>query len=63
MSNLMEEWREETENGVKYIVQIKKFAKKMKTFKTGEKIESKKFAIGGASFMINDEDLSCWKQI
>ena len=38
--------------GIKYIIDVKKFDKKVKTFRTGESIRSKKFKVGGSTFSI-----------
>ena len=53
MASLAGEWQLKTsENSIKYIIDIKKFDKKVKTFRTGESIKSKKFKVGGSTFSI-----------
>ena len=53
MSSLAGEWQLKTsENSIKYIIDIKKFDKKVKTFRTEESICSKKFKVGGSTFGI-----------
>ena len=50
MASLAAEWQLKTsENSIKYIIDIKKFDKKVKTFRTGESIRLKKFKVGGST--------------
>ena len=54
MTSLIEEWQLKTgENSIKYIIDIEKFDKKVKTFRTGKSICSKKFKVGGSTFSIS----------
>ena len=53
MSSLTEEWQLKTHNGIKYIVDIKNFKKKMKSLKPGCSIYSKEFHVQESRFLID----------
>ena len=53
MSVLTEEWILKTkDNCVKYIMDIRNFDKKVRTYRTGREIHSKHFKIGTATFQV-----------
>ena len=53
MSGLTDEWQLKTgKNCIKYIIDIDKFDKKIKTFRPGREIHSKNFKIGRSTFCI-----------
>ena len=54
MSGLTDEWQLKTgKNCIKYIIDIDKFDKKIKTFRPGREIHSKNFKIGRSTFGID----------
>eukprot|EP00091_Calanus_sinicus_P013634 TRINITY_DN30232_c0_g1_i1.p1 TRINITY_DN30232_c0_g1~~TRINITY_DN30232_c0_g1_i1.p1 ORF type:complete len:117 (-),score=26.19 TRINITY_DN30232_c0_g1_i1:170-496(-) len=53
MSSLTDEWYLKTQdNCIKYIMDIRNFDRKVKTFRVGREIHSKRFKIGSATFNI-----------
>jgi len=53
MSSLTDEWFLKTQdNCIKYIMDIKSFDRKVKTFRVGREIHSKRFKIGSATFQV-----------
>jgi hypothetical protein len=53
MSSLTDEWYLKTqENSIKYIIDIQSFDRKIKTFRVGREIHSKRFKIGSATFQV-----------